>query len=69
MSTNVGPVDRMVRYVIAVLALVGAYRAGFGSALGIVLLVVAVLMAVTGTVRFCPLYRLLGLSTNRHQTR
>ena len=54
MSTNVGPVDRMVRYVIAVLALVGAYLAGFGSALGIVLLVVAVLMAVTGTVRFCP---------------
>lgn len=65
MTTNVGGTDRMVRYGVAVVALIGAYLAGFGTGLGIALLVVAVLMAVTGTVRFCPLYRLIGMNTCR----
>ncbi|QQS00508.1 MAG: DUF2892 domain-containing protein [Austwickia sp.] len=63
MNTNVGSTDRLIRFGIAVIALIAAYLVGFGSTAGIVLLVVAVLMGVTGTVRFCPLYRLVGAST------
>ena len=65
MNTNVGSTDRLIRFGIAVVALVAAYVAGFGTAFGVVLLIVAVLMAVTGAVRFCPVYRLFGMSTRR----
>jgi hypothetical protein len=64
MTTNVSTTDRAVRLGLAVLAVVAAYLAGFGSVLGIVLLVVAAVLAVTAVVRFCPLYRLFGMSTS-----
>ena len=64
MTTNVSTTDRAVRLGLAVLGVVAAYLAGFGSVLGIVLLVVAAVLAVTAVVRFCPLYRLFGMSTS-----
>ena len=33
MTTNVGSTDRMIRYGVAVAALIGAYLAGFGTCL------------------------------------
>jgi len=64
MTTNVGQRDRIVRGVIAAAALLEAIAAGLRTPLGIVLAVVAVLLAVTAAVRFCPIYRALGLSTS-----
>lgn len=61
MTTNVGTVDRVIRLVVAVLAVIGALSIGGG--LGIVLWIVAALMAVTAAVGFCPPYRLLGINT------
>jgi hypothetical protein len=43
----------------------GAYAVGFASPIGIVLLVVATIMAATAAIGFCPLYRLFGMSTCR----
>lgn len=63
MTTNVGSADRAVRLALAVLAAVVAFVVGVGSTLGIMLLVVASVMAITGVVRFCPLYRLFGMNT------
>jgi hypothetical protein len=63
MQKNVGTTDRIIRVAIAVAAVIGAGVVGFGSPLGIVLLVVAVVMGVTAAVGWCPLYRILGLST------
>lgn len=63
MQKNESNVDRIVRVVVAAAALVGAMAVGFGSVGGIVLLAVAVIMAVTAAVGFCPLYRLIGVST------
>lgn len=68
MSTNEAPVDRIIRVLIAVAALAGAWAAGFTSVLGIVLAVVAVVMLVTAAVGFCPLYRIFGLSTKHSAT-
>jgi hypothetical protein len=65
MKRNVGTVDRMARAVLGVAALVWAFVTGVGSGLGLVLLVLAVLLIGTAAVGFCPLYRLLGLSTDR----
>jgi hypothetical protein len=65
MTSNESLVDRVIRVVVAVVALVAAFTVGIGSPLGIVLLVVAAIMLVTAAVGFCPLYRMFGLNTNR----
>ena len=63
MTRNMSSTDRVVRLVGAVALVAVALLVGMGSLLGIVLLVVAVVLAGTSAVGFCPLYRLLGLST------
>lgn len=68
MARNMGSLDRVVRLVAAVVLVVGALLAGAGTTLGVVLLVVAAVLAVTAAVGFCPLYRLLGLSTRPRTT-
>jgi len=63
MSTNEGPIDRLVRVVAGVVAVVGALVVGPASVLGIALFVVAAVLIVTAAVGFCPLYRLVGINT------
>lgn len=63
MVRNVGSVDRIVRIVVAAAAIGIAAAVGFGSIGGVVLLVVAAIMAVTAAVGSCPLYRLVGVNT------
>lgn len=63
MSRNEGTADRVIRLVVAVVAVLAAFAVGAGSALGIVLLVVGAVMLVTAATGFCPLYRVFGLST------
>lgn len=57
MKLNVGGIDRLARIVVglALIALASTRTVGAGAYLGVVPL-------VTGLVRFCPLYTLLGLS-------
>ncbi len=63
MTRNEGTLDRVLRLVLAVAALAGALAAGPGTVAGVVLLVVAAVLALTAATGFCPLYRLVGLST------
>jgi hypothetical protein len=63
MKRNEGTVDRVVRAVLGIAALVGAIAVGIGTVWGIALLVVAVLLVVTAAVSFCPLYAVFGVST------
>jgi hypothetical protein len=63
MTTNESTADRLIRLVIAVVAVAGAVVTGIGTVLGIALLVVAAIMVVTAAVGFCPLYRIFGIST------
>ena len=65
MTTNEGTVDRSIRALLAAAAVVGAVIVGIGSVAGIVLLVVGAVMLVTAATGFCPLYRVLGISTCR----
>lgn len=68
MNKNVGTIDRVVRAVIGVAAVIGAFSVGLTSVWGIVLAVVALIALVTAVVGFCPLYRLLGISTHTTQS-
>ncbi len=63
MTTNESSVDRIIRLVIGVVALIAAFAVGLGSIGGIVLAVVGAVMLVTAAVGFCPLYRVFGIST------
>ena len=66
MTRNVGTTDRIIRLVAAAVALLVAFfGVGASTTLGIVLIIVAVALAVTAFVRFCPVYRILGMSTHR----
>jgi hypothetical protein len=68
MSSNTSGLDRIIRLVIAVVAVVIAFVVGASSVLGIILFVVAAVMLVTAAVGFCPLYRVFGLSTKKKAT-
>ncbi len=63
MLRNVGQVDRMVRAVVAVVALVLALVAGLDTVGGVILLIVAVVLGGTATMSWCPVYKLTGMST------
>jgi DUF2892 family protein len=56
--TNEGTLDRLIRIVLGI-ALLSLTVAGPRSMLGLI----GVVPLVTGLVGFCPLYRLVGLST------
>jgi len=65
MTKNESSMDRIVRLVVGVVAVVLAFMVGAGSVGGVILLVVAAIMLVTAAVGFCPLYRVFGISTCR----
>lgn len=65
MTANVGSTDKVLRLALAIAAVIGAYLAGMSSLLGIVLLVVGAVLGVTALTGFCPIYRVLGMSTCR----
>ncbi len=63
MKTNEGTADRLVRLGLAVAAAVGAIALGPSTPVGVVLLVATAILVVTAATGFCPLYRVLGVST------
>ncbi len=62
MSLNESNYERVARVMLAVVLFIGAVLMEF-SALGIILAILGVIMLVTGTIGFCPIYRMLGIST------
>jgi len=63
MKTNMGGMDRIIRVLVAIVA-VALYLTGtLTGTLGIVALIVAGIFLLTSVVSFCPLYMLFGIST------
>ena len=63
MKTNMGPQDKTIRIIIAVIIAVLFFTKVISGTLAIVLLVVAGVFVLTSLIGFCPLYSLLGIST------
>lgn len=63
MHTNEGAADRVLRAILGVVLLAVALAAGLEGAGKIVLMVVGGIALLTGAIGFCPLYRIVGLST------
>jgi len=60
---NVGTTDRIIRFVVAAIFAVSYLTGMVSGTLGIVLMVLAVVFALTATITICPLYLPFGLST------
>lgn len=71
MKNNIGSTDRLVRVVGGVvLAAVGLgilgelFGFGLGTTVGVVVTLLGIVLAATGVVRLCLVYRLLGIDTS-----
>jgi len=67
LAANVGSADKIIRIVagLALVALTFTMLGGLSSTMGLVALVVGVVLILTALINFCPLYRILGLRTNK----
>ena len=68
MKINIGSADRKLRaFVVAPVLVVAGLLVGPAGWLAIMLYALAVVMAATSSISFCPLYALLGLRTRPQQ--
>ena len=63
MKRNMGGIDRIIRFIVALLVAVLYYFKIIEGTLAYVLLALSGVFVLTGLIGFCPLYRLFGLST------
>jgi len=63
MTKNMGSADKIVRTIIAIVALYLYFSGTVTGTVGIALIVVAVIFLLTSLISFCPLYTLFGLKT------
>lgn len=69
MSSNVGNIDRAIRALVGLFLIVAPFLGLFGlavsGAVSYAMVAVGLVLVGTAIFRFCPAYRLLGLSTCR----
>ncbi|MEQ8625537.1 MAG: DUF2892 domain-containing protein [Vicingaceae bacterium] len=63
MKRNMGTADRVIRVIIAAIIATLYFMNIISGTLGIVLLILAAVFALTSFISFCPLYAPFGLST------
>lgn len=65
MKKNMGTIDKVLRLIVAVAFLVLFFTKIIEGTLGIILVVLAVVFAVTSLIGVCPLYTPLGINTSK----
>ena len=63
MKANMSSADRTIRLIIAGIIAILFFTDVVGGTLGIILIALAAVFALTSIVSFCPLYALFGIST------
>jgi hypothetical protein len=63
MKKNMGSADRIIRLIVAAVIAILFFTNVISGTLGIVLLVIAGVFALTSFISFCPLYALVGMDT------
>jgi fatty acid desaturase len=63
MKKNMGNTDKIIRIVVAIIAVALYFTGTLTGALGIVALLAAGIFLLTSFISFCPLYTILGIST------
>lgn len=67
MKKNMGSTDKIIRILLAVVAVALYFTNVVTGTLGIILLVLAGVFVATSLISFCPLYPIVGISTNKTQ--
>jgi len=66
-QANVGSADRIIRIILGVLLIAAPYFTDFAmwsnTAIRLGIPIVGVVLLLTAFVRFCPLYRIIGVNT------
>jgi len=65
MIKNIGSTDKIIRLIIAIIALAAKFFIPLNGILGYVALAVAVIMIVTGMLNFCPIWSAFGINTKK----
>jgi hypothetical protein len=65
MQKNIGTTDKLIRTVIGINITILYYSGIINGILAIVLLAFAFILLLTSFINFCPIYRLLGINTNK----
>ncbi len=63
MTKNVGSIDKVIRLIIAAVAIYAAYTGMVASPWSYVLYVVAVIMVATSLMGSCPLFSIFGINS------
>jgi hypothetical protein len=63
MKKNMGTADKLIRLIVAAELAFLFYNGTITGTIGIVVVVIAAVFALTSLVSFCPLYTLLGINT------
>jgi len=63
MKANVGTNDKLIRFAVAIVLVVLFYKHILTGTIGVVALIVALVLTLTGIFSFCPLYPLFGINS------
>ncbi|RVU26576.1 DUF2892 domain-containing protein [Sandaracinomonas limnophila] len=67
MKANVGKFDRIFRFALAAVLAILAYSEIIPNEFQLVAYIIAIVFALTGLIRVCPLYMPFGISTRREK--
>ncbi len=65
MKSNLASTDRIIRIILALVAVALYFLNIITGTLGITLVAIGAVLAITSFINFCPLYAILGISTKR----
>jgi hypothetical protein len=65
MKKNMGALDKSLRVLIAIIIALLYYLDVIEGTLAYVLIAIAIIFLITSFINFCPLYKILGINTNR----
>lgn len=67
MKKNLGSTDKVIRYILAIVALFIGFFSGVSGFVQGVFISVALILIGTSLVSFCPLYAIVGLKTCKNE--
>lgn len=67
MTANIGTIDRLFRLILGIVLLAAPFVSGMalfnGTAATVISVILGLVMVGTSAMKFCPLYRLIGVRT------
>jgi len=67
MKKNLGSTDKVIRYILAIVAIIIALLSNVSGLTQAILIAFAVILIGTSLLSFCPLYAIVGLKTCKNE--